>query len=64
MLRRIAGHDDVPDTIQADARNYLQDLEAAVFGSGLLKGEAHAIGDLQNAPQVMERLPRPRRATG
>ncbi len=33
-LRLIANHDDVPDTIQADAREYLQYLEAASPGSG------------------------------
>ena len=32
-LRRIANHDDVPDTVQADARDYLRHREAASAGS-------------------------------
>jgi hypothetical protein len=28
-LRQIANHDDVPDTVQADARDYLRYLAAA-----------------------------------
>jgi len=40
LLRRIADHDDAPDTVQADARDYLQYLEAAPSGSGSLTGEA------------------------
>ena len=43
-LRQIANHPDVPDTVQADARDYLEYLEAASSGSDGL-------------PQ---RLPRPR----
>jgi hypothetical protein len=43
-LRRIANHDDVPDTIQADAREYLQYLEAVAPGSS----------------EVTPMLPRPR----
>jgi hypothetical protein len=43
-LRQIANHDDVPDTVQADARDYLQYLEAASSGPGGL----------------IQRLPRPR----
>lgn len=63
LLRRIADHDDAPDTIQADARNYLQSLEAAAFGSGPPKGGARVSGDLSNAREVVGRLPWPRRAT-
>jgi hypothetical protein len=43
-LRQIVNHPDVPDTVQADARDYLRYLEAASFGSGGLT----------------QRLPRPR----
>jgi hypothetical protein len=34
LLRQIANHDDVPGTIQADARDYLQYLKAASPGLG------------------------------
>ena len=37
-LRRIADHDDAPDTVQADARDYLHYLS----GSGWLSGEARS----------------------
>jgi hypothetical protein len=43
-LRQIANHPDAPDTVQADARDYLEYLEAASSGSGGLT----------------RRLPRPR----
>jgi hypothetical protein len=36
LLRSIADRDDAPDTVQADARDYLQYLEAAPSGSGSL----------------------------
>ncbi len=49
LLRRIADHDDVPDTIQADARNYLRSLQAAAFGP--------------HAHEVTQGLPRPRRGS-
>ena len=44
LLRRIADHDDAPDTVQADARDYLQYLGAASSGSR----------------ELTQRLPRPR----
>ena len=34
LLRRLADDDDAPDTVQADARDYLRHLEAAPSGSG------------------------------
>ena len=43
-LRQIVNHPDVPDTVQADARDYLEYLEAASSGS---RG-------------LTQRLPRPR----
>jgi hypothetical protein len=59
-------HPDVPDTVQADARDHLQYLEAASPGSGELSGEARmnmaATGDLQSVRQVVE-VPRPRCGT-
>jgi hypothetical protein len=64
LLRRIANHDDAPQSLQADARDYLQYLEAAAFGSGPVTGEARVTGGCQNAWEVVEGLPRPRRATG
>ncbi len=64
LLRRIADHDDVPDTVQADARIYLLSLEAEAFGSGPGKGEVRITDDLPNAHEVVEGLPRPQRATG
>jgi len=65
LLRRIADHDDVPDTVQADARDYLQYLEAASFGFRPVKGEAceTVTADLQNAREVVGRVPRPRCGT-
>ena len=63
-LRRIADHDDAPDTVQADARDYLRYLEAASSGSGSLPGEARltmaATAALWHGREVVERLPRPR----
>ena len=64
LLRRIANHNDAPQSLQADARDYLQYLEAAAFGSGRITGDARVTGDLQNIREVVEGLPRPRRATG
>ncbi len=64
LLRRIADHDDVPDTVQADARIYLLSLEAEAFGSGPGKAEARMNGDPSNGHEVVVGLPRPRRATG
>ncbi len=64
LLRRIADHDDVPDTVQADARDYLQYLEAASSGSGSLTGEARltmaATAALWHGREVVQRVPRPR----
>ncbi len=63
LLRRIADHDDAPDTVQADARNYLQYLEAAPSGSGSLTGEARltmAATAAQHGREVVQRVPRPR----
>ena len=63
LLRRIADHDDAPDTVQADARDYLQYLEAASSGSGSLTGEARlnmaASIALHYGREVAERLPQP-----
>ncbi|MGR7027316.1 hypothetical protein [Geodermatophilus sp. URMC 62] len=64
LLRRIAHHGDAPSSMQADARNFLQYLEAEAFGSGPGKGEARMNGDLPNEREVVEGLPWPRRATG
>ena len=65
-LRQIVNHPDVPDTVQADARDYLEYLEAASSGSGGVSGEARmnmtATGDLQSVRQVVE-VPRPRCGT-
>ncbi len=63
-LRRIANHDDAPQSLQADARDYPQYLEAEAFGSGPGKGEVRITDDLPNAHEVVEGLPRPQRATG
>jgi hypothetical protein len=67
LLRRIADADDASDTVQADARDYLQYLKAASSGSGSLTGEARfnlaATAALQHGSEVVQRLPRPR-ATG
>jgi hypothetical protein len=64
LLRRIANHDDAPQSLQADARDYLQYWEAAAFDSGPVMGDARVTGDLQNAWEVVEGLPRPRQGTG
>ena len=60
LLRRIADHDDAPDTVQADARAYLKHLS----GSGRLTGKARltlaATAALWHGREVVERLPRPR----
>ncbi len=67
LLRHLAYRDDVPDTVRADARNYLEYLEAASSGSGLLSGEAcltmAATVALQHGREVVQRLPRRRRGT-
>jgi hypothetical protein len=66
-LRRIADHDDAPDTVQADARDYLKYLEAASSGSGSLTSEARltmaASAALQHGREVVARVPRPRCGT-
>jgi hypothetical protein len=63
LLRRLADRDDVPDTVRADARDYLAYLEAASSGSGSLTGEARltmaATVALQHGREVVQRLPRP-----
>ncbi len=60
LLRHITDHDDAPDTVQADARDYLQYLS----GSGWITGEARltlaASTALQHGREVMQRVPRPR----
>jgi hypothetical protein len=65
LLRRIADHDDAPDTVQADARDYLACLEAASSSAGSLMGEARltmaATVALQHGREVVQRIPRPRR---
>ena len=62
-LRRIADHDDAPDTVQADARDYLQYLEAASSGSVSLTGKARltmaATAALWHGREVVQRIPRP-----
>ncbi len=67
LLRRIAEHDDAPGTVQADAREYLENLEAASSGSGSLPGEARltmaATAALQHGREVVQRVPRPRCGT-
>ena len=64
LLRRIADHDDAPDTVQADARDYLQSLKGASSGSGSLTGEARltmaATAPLWHGREVVQRVPRPR----
>ena len=64
LLRRIADHDDAPDTVQADARDYLKYLEAASSGSGWLTREARlnmaASVALHHGREVAERSPQPR----
>ena len=66
-LRRIADHDDAPDTVQADAREYLQSLEGASSGFAWLSGEARltmaASAALQHRRDVVQRVPRPRCGT-
>jgi hypothetical protein len=42
LLRRIANHDDAPQSLQADAHDYLQYWEAAAFDSGPVMGDAPA----------------------
>ncbi len=67
MLRRIAEHDDAPDTVQADARSYLQSLEATLFGSVRLTAEGRltlaASAALQHGREIVETIPRPRSET-
>ncbi len=67
LLRRITDHDDAPDTVQADARDYLRYLEAASSGSGSLTGEARstmaASAALEHGCEVVQRVPRPRCGT-
>jgi len=67
LLRRIADHDDAPDTVQADARKHLRYLEAASSGSGSLTGETYqtmaASDALQRGREVVQRIPRPRCGT-
>ena len=64
LLRRITDHDGAPKSLQADARDYLQHLEAAAFDPGPGKSEARMTGDLPNRPEVVEGPPRPQRPTG
>ena len=63
-LRQIVTHPDVPDTVQADAREYLRYLEAASSGSAWLSVEARltmaASAALHHGREVVQRLPRPR----
>jgi hypothetical protein len=63
LLRRIADRDDVSDTLRADARDYLQYLEAASSGSGSLTGEDRltmaATAALWHGREVVRRVPRP-----
>jgi hypothetical protein len=67
LLRSIADHDDAPDTVQADAREYLRYLEAGSSGSGSLTGEARlamaATAALWHGREVVARVPRPRCGT-
>jgi hypothetical protein len=64
LLRHLADRDDVPETVRADARTYLEYLEAASSGSGSLSGEARltlaATVALQHGREVVQRVPRPR----
>jgi hypothetical protein len=66
-LRRMADHDDAPDTVQAAARDYPRYLEAALSGSCRLTGEARltmaATAAAQHAREVVGRVPRPRCGT-
>jgi hypothetical protein len=63
-LRQTVNHPDVPDTVKADARDYLQYLEAASSGSGSLTGEARmnmaVSAARQHGREVVQRLHRPR----
>jgi hypothetical protein len=67
LLRHLGYRDDVPDTVRADARTYLEYLEAASSGSGSLSGEAcltmAATVALQHGREVVQRVPRPWRGT-
>ena len=64
LLRPLPYRDDVPDTVQADARDYLEYLEAASSGSGSLSGEARlhmaATAALWHGREAVERVARPR----
>jgi hypothetical protein len=64
LLRQIADHGDFPDSVQADARDYLRYLEATSSGSGSLTSEARstpaATSALQHDPEVVYMAPRPR----
>ena len=68
LLRPIANHDDAPDTVQADARDYLRNLKAASSGSASLLGEARltlaATVALQHGREVVQRIPRCTAQTG
>ena len=63
-LRQIVTRPDAPDTVKADARDYLQYLEAAPSGSGSLTGEARmnmaVSAARQHGREVVQRLHRPR----
>jgi hypothetical protein len=67
LLRHLAYRDDVPDTVRADARDYLEYLEAASSGSGRLTGEARLTmatsAALWHGREVVQRIPRPRCGT-
>ena len=67
LLRRIANHDDAPEAVQADARDYLEYLEATSSGSGSLTGEARltmaATAALWHGREVVQRSPRPQCGT-
>ena len=63
LLRRLADHDNAPDTVQTDACDYLRYLEAASSGSDSLTGEARltlAATAAQHGREVVQRVPRPR----
>ena len=63
-LRQTVNHPDVPDTVKANARDYLQFLEAAPAGSKSLTGEARmnmaVSAARQHGREVVQRLHRPR----
>jgi len=65
-LGLIANYDDVPDTVQADARDYLRYREAASAGSISVTAEPRVTvadtGDLHSVRQLVE-VPRPRCGT-